>query len=143
MDKIKQKQPDLIERYREISKLKMKAYSKNPHVFNFLGSLYVNGEQLNLPEELRSRVEEDKKRTFAGLFASVDTSLFREDIPAERIKKLIHWAVEGYEKELMEELRDRNLAAIDFGPYWEEFHNFLDELKMVFYRREESADGNN
>ena len=112
----------------------MKAYTKNPHVFKFLGSIYVNKKNTNLPEDLIIKINKVKQQVFSNIFKNIDTSLFREDISSEIIKKLIHWSVKGYENELIEELRGKDLTSIDFEPYWEEFHEFLNTLKNIYYK---------
>jgi len=134
INNIENDQTDLIEKYRQRSKLKMKAYTKNPHVFNFLGSIYVNKKNTNLPEDLIIKINKVKQQVFSNIFENIDTSLFRKDISPDIIKKLIHWSVKGYENELIEELRGEDLNSIKFEPYWDEFHEFLKILKKIYYK---------
>ncbi len=125
---------DLIEKFRRISRLKLQAYSKNPDVFNFLGAIYVNNESADLPEELISRTERIKKQILADFYQNVDTSLFRQDISPERVTRLIRWSIEGYERKLIQDIRGKKMTNIDFQPYWDEYHDFLDLLKKIYYR---------
>jgi len=125
---------DLIENFRNMSRLKLQAYSKNPDVFNFLGAIYVNNESTDLPEELISRTERIKKQILADFYQNVDTSLFRQDISPERVTRLIRWSTEGYERELIQDIRGKKLAEVDFEPYWDEYHDFLEVLKKIYYR---------
>ncbi len=125
---------DLIENFRNMSRLKLQAYSKNPDVFNFLGAIYVNNESADLPEELISRTERIKKQILADFYQNVDTSLFRQDISPERVTRLIRWSTEGYERELIQDIRGKKLAEVDFEPYWDEYHDFLEVLKKIYYR---------
>ena len=125
---------DLIEKFRRMSRLKLQAYSKNPDVFNFLGAIYVNNESADLPEELISRTERIKKQILADFYQNVDTSLFRQDISPERVTRLIRWSTEGYERELIQDIRGKKLAEVDFEPYWDEYHDFLEVLKKIYYR---------
>ncbi len=125
---------DLIEKFRRISTLKLQAYSKNPDVFNFLGAIYVNNESADLPEELISRTERIKKQILADFYQNVDTSLFRQDISPERVTRLIRWSIEGYERKLIQDIRGKKMTNIDFQPYWDEYHDFLDLLKKIYYR---------
>jgi len=125
---------DLIEKFRRMSRLKLQAYSKNPDVFNFLGAIYVNNESADLPEELISRTERIKKQILADFYQNVDTSLFRQDISPERVTRLIRWSIEGYERKLIQDIRGKKMTNIDFQPYWDEYHDFLDLLKKIYYR---------
>lgn len=137
LNKVDEKEErDLIEKYRKMSKLKLQAYNKNPDVFNFLGAVYINDKNSELPEELLSRTERIKKQIISGFNKNVDTSLFRQDISPDRIIKLISWSMEGYERELISKLKGKMIAEIEFEPYWDEFHDFLDLLKKIYYRQE-------
>jgi len=136
LEKLDESETDFLEKYKKAAQTKMKAYFKNPHVFNFLGSFYVNKE-MKLPKDLENRVMVVRKQAYSKLFNHIDTSLFREDIATEKIIKLIQWTVDGYEKELINSLRGRNLTSIDFGPYWDDFYAYLDLLKKVYYRKGE------
>ncbi len=130
----RERKVDLIENLRRMSRLKLQAYSKNPEVFNFLGAIYLSNEAADLPEELISRTERTKRRILADYYQNVDTSLFRQDISPRQITRLIRWSIEGYERELIQDIRGKELSVIDFQPYWDEYHDFLDLLKKIYYR---------
>ncbi|WP_243441118.1 TetR/AcrR family transcriptional regulator [Dethiobacter alkaliphilus] len=125
-------QTDFIERYRLAAVSKLKAYVKNPHVFNFFGNLYMNNLE-GVPPELAERVSKLQAEGFAKLFEDIDTSLFRKDIPSEQIIKLIQWSMDGYTNELLASLKDHNLTEVDFDPYWEDFFEFLQVLRRIYY----------
>lgn len=134
LNKLDYKEQDLIEKYRKMSKQKLQAYSANPHVFNFLGTIYMQQGQAELPDDLLQKLIETKEESVSKIFNNLDLSLFRDDIPAEQIIKLIRWSVEGYEKELINGLQGKKLPEVDLDPYWDEFHEFLDTLKKIYYR---------
>ncbi|WVU11284.1 TetR/AcrR family transcriptional regulator [Natranaerobius thermophilus JW/NM-WN-LF] len=126
---------DFIERYRQIAQIKMKKYAENPHVFNFLGSIYIN-KDVKLPQELQKRFIDAREYGYRVLFRNVDTSLFRQDIDSDKILKLIYWTLEGYEQEILKKLEGQKLSQIDYEPYWDELDQYLDILKKVYYRQE-------
>ena len=134
LDEIDENQTDFIEKCRAKSQAKMKAYNKNPHIFNFFGTLYLNKEKKMIPADLKEKMDKLKELSYTKLFENIDTSLFRKDIPSNMIIKLINWSLEGYEKELMAELKNKDLSAVDFGPYWDDFHEFLEILKKLYYK---------
>jgi len=127
---------DFIEKYKQAARAKLEAYQKNPHVFNFLGTLYIS-QEIELPEEVKSRLENLRNNSYQKLFQNIDTSRFRKDIAPDKIIKLIKWTLDGYEQELINRLQGRDLSAIDFAPYWEEFFAYADILKIVYYRKGE------
>lgn len=124
---------DFIEKYRSEAKVKMTAYFKNPHIFNFLGSIYLNSD-VELPGKIKARLAEIRETQYRSRFSNIDTSLFRRDIPADRVIKLIQWTLDGYEQELNQTLRGRDLETIDVQFYWDDFVEHLDLLKRVYYR---------
>jgi len=134
LNKIDFTEEDLIKKYRKMSKQKLRAYTSNPHVFNFLGTIYLQQDKIELPDNLMKKLIETKQQGFSKIFNNLDRSLFRDDISADKIIKLIRWSVEGYEKELLYGLQGKQLSEVDFDPYWDEFHEFLDTLRKIYYR---------
>ncbi|GGE24294.1 TetR family transcriptional regulator [Marinithermofilum abyssi] len=126
-------EPDFIERYKQAARIKMKAYAKNPHVFHFLGSILLN-QEVELPDDLAKRLAEIKKLGHSKIYDHIDQTLFRNDVDADKVFKIIRWAMEGYEKELLDRLKGQKLSSIDFKPYWDEFYEYLDILKTSFYK---------
>jgi len=129
--KIDGSETDFIEKYTQIARIKMSAYTKNPHVYNFFGSFYVNKE---LPEGLEEQQIKMKKLSNSKLYNNIDTSLFREDISVEQVIKLITWTLDGYEKNLVNSLKGQKLSTVDMDPYWAEFYDLLEVLKKIYYK---------
>ncbi|MFO7953151.1 MAG: TetR/AcrR family transcriptional regulator [Bacillota bacterium] len=140
LNRIDEEETDFLEKYRQAAQCKLKAYTKNPHVFNFLGSLYINRE-IEKCKELEERVSEVRKTGYAKFFNNIDTSLFREDVAAEKCIKLIHWTIDGYEKDIINRLQGENLSTVDMEPFWEEFFDYIAILKQVFYKTKHSCKG--
>ncbi|MDF2540776.1 MAG: transcriptional regulator, TetR family [Herbinix sp.] len=132
-NQIDESQRDFIEKYKEIAMLKMKAYQENPYVFTFLGSIYINHD-VDLSDHLVQMLNEIRSKAFMKLFKNIDTTLFREDVPPETVIKLIRWTLDGYEKELVAGYQGKKLTEIDMGPYWDEFYQYLDYLKKIYYK---------
>jgi TetR/AcrR family transcriptional regulator len=128
------KEPDFIERMRQVARIKMKTYAENPDVFNFLGSILLN-QNLDLSNDLEKRINEMKKSGFSMMYENIDTSLLRDDIAADKAFRVIRWSIEGYQNELMNRLKGQIISTVDMNPYWDEFHEFLDVLKTSFYTK--------
>ncbi|MCF8008952.1 MAG: TetR/AcrR family transcriptional regulator [Halanaerobiales bacterium] len=137
LNKIDQDIDDFIEKYKKVGKLKMKAYIKKPYIFNFFGTLYINNDDIKFKEQIK-QLTNLKKNVFSKLYENNDESLFRKDLPPNKVYKLIQWSLDGYEKELVDSLKDKNLSSIDFDPYWDDFYDFLNLLKTIYYEEEES-----
>ena len=139
LNKIDESETDFIKRYQQAGQTKMAAYAKCPNIFNFLGSIYLNKEYL-LSAELESQMIAAQKLGYSKLFTNIDTSLFREDVAAEQVIKLIQWSMDGYTNELTHRLEGKNLAAVDMDPHWDEYYEFLATLKIIYYKQGRAKD---
>ncbi|EGL83826.1 transcriptional regulator, TetR family [Caldalkalibacillus thermarum TA2.A1] len=126
-------EPDFIERYKQAARIKMKVYAENPHVFHFLGNILLN-QEVELPDNLAERLEHIRKLGYSKIYDNIDLTLFRDDVDADKVFNIIRWAMEGYEKDLLNRLKGQKLSSIDFKPYWDEFYEYLDVLKTSFYK---------
>ncbi len=133
--KIDDSEPDFIKRYKGIAKVKMESYSKNPYVYNFLGTIYLNGYK-NVPEKKVEVLTCLTKEAMEGLYKDIDYSIFRNDINPEKILKFIAWSFDGYEKELSANLEGMQLNEVDYAPYWDEFDEYIELLKKLFYKQD-------
>lgn len=125
-------EPDFIERLRQVAHIKMKALIEHPNVFNFMGTLLLT-QELELPADLETRIEVLQEEGYAKLYDRIDTTLFRDDVDVEKAFQLIRWSIEGYQHDLENRLKGQKMTAIDFDSYWEEFYEYMDVLKTIFY----------
>lgn len=128
---------DLIDRLKHITRIKLKYLTEYPEVTKFLGAVIL-GDWSNIPDDLKHKYEElfviANTKTYGN--QKVEMSLFREDIDANKAYKLIEWSIKGYQDELMEKFKGKNLNNVDLTPYWDEFDEYLKILKTSFYKQE-------
>lgn len=133
INKIDERESDFIEKYKQAAKIKLRSYHDNPHIFNFIGVIYIN-EDVELTDDINSKLMKLKKLGFSKMFTNLDKSLFRDDLEADKAIRLIHLTFSGYEKELMSKLKGKNFSTLDMKPYWDDFDEFLATLKIVYYK---------
>lgn len=133
LSKLDEGESDFIKKYQQAAQVKMEAYTSNPEIFNFFGTLYVNKET-ELTPELEARLITVRNLGFRKLFSNIDTSLFRDDVPSEKIYKLIHWTIEGIEKEIIASLKGKELSSVDMDSYWVDFYDYLALLRKILYK---------
>jgi TetR/AcrR family transcriptional regulator len=133
LDQIDDTITDFIQRYKAMSQLKIEAYSKNPEVFNFFGTLYMNSDMI-YSGELEQKLLETRKSGYQKLFDNIDKTLFREDIDPDEGIRLVRYSMDGYEKELLSALQGKKLSTLNMDPYWEDFYRFLDLLEKILYK---------
>lgn len=134
LDKIHEGQSDFIDKYAQVGKIKKEAYIKNPHIFNFFGTIYINKDKFEMSQELQNKLNYVRDSGLKKIYDNIDTSLFREDVEPQEVIKLIQWTMDGYERELVSKLDGKELQDVDMEPYWEDFYRFLTVLKRIFYK---------
>lgn len=134
VDKIDENETDFLEKWKIISRVKFEAYKKRPYIFNFMANVYLNSDMEGLPENLKRRIKEISGVGYGKLFRNIDTSLFRSDFTEEKVIRYIKLMISGYEMELTERLKGTNFNEMDVQPLWDEFYEYIDDLKTIFYK---------
>ncbi|WP_188455914.1 TetR/AcrR family transcriptional regulator [Virgibacillus oceani] len=126
--------PDMIERMKKAGQIKMKCFAENAEVFYFAGTFLLEDE-LDLPLPLKRKFEELYARGHSIIYENIDKTMFRDDADVDKIFQIIRWSMEGYENDLKKRLHGQNLTTINYDPIWEEFYEYMDILKLSFYRK--------
>ena len=124
---------DFIDRMKQVSQLKMKLFIGNQDMMKWTGR-WLSTRELELPEDLLSRMDELKRLGNSKLYENIDISLFRDDVDVNKVYKLIQWSLEGYQNDLANRLKGKKMSSIDMDSLWEEFYEYLDILKKSFYK---------
>ncbi|MEA1885025.1 MAG: TetR/AcrR family transcriptional regulator [Thermotogota bacterium] len=130
---------DLVERFKQISLIKIKLMNHYPYIYDFSLELLKKGSI----EELKGRYEED----FADLMVKVyqeniDYTLFKEGIDLQKVVRIIQWTLEKIGEESFEKLKQSG-ERIDLEMLQKDVEDYLDILKKAFYKvqnEEESHD---
>ncbi|WP_244513400.1 hypothetical protein [Oceanobacillus limi] len=133
LGQIDTKETDFIERLKQIAEVKMEYSQKHPNVLNFLGSIFIQ-EDIEVPDSLKHRYEGIMQMREKIMYENIDTTLFRKDVDTEKAYKLIQWSLEGYQNDLIRQLKHQNLVNTNMDPYWDEFYEYLGTLKTLFYK---------
>lgn len=126
---------DLFERMKSLSGIKWDFMMKHANEINFISTLFLKSPE-NLDIELKVRFEAIQVKWYSIIYENIDLTLFREDINVEKAFALVQWAIHGYEEDLKYRLRDQDLITLDYDSYYEEFFEYLEVLKTVFYKNE-------
>ena len=136
LDHINMEEKDFIERFRQITQIKMTYHYENLNVSTFISNIYLDDE-LDLPVDLEKRLTNMMEDGLSKLYENIDYSLFRKDIDKDKAFQLIRWSMEGYQNDLLNELKGKNIALLNLNPYWDDFYEYLAVLKTIFYKTEE------
>lgn len=131
------KENDLIEKFRNVNKYKMETMFKYPKVINFISMHYLSQNENNVSETANKSFEilvGKAQQIKAFIYESIDTSLFRIDISPEKIINYIRWSMDGYIQDITNRVKGEKLTSIDYQKYLSEFDEFMDNLKVVYYK---------
>ncbi|MCL2084251.1 MAG: TetR/AcrR family transcriptional regulator [Oscillospiraceae bacterium] len=122
-----------IETLQKASRIKMEAYLKYPHLFNFFSALMSESNIKHLPDQLRRRVEDLQSLGTRRLVSNVDMSMFREDIPPEAAMQYAQWLIDGYLKKITDTFSGTNYAQDAVLAMWDDYDVFLEHVKAMLY----------
>jgi len=126
---------DFIERCYVVAQKKMSIYQEMPHVLEFLAMLHVN-DFPNVPPELKERMLTMTGETMRQLYDGVDVTLFREDVPATELMRMIGLIFDGHTVEMTARLKSTPLTSHNFEQWMDEFDEMLKHMKQIFYKEE-------
>lgn len=128
---------DYLDRLKELSRIKLSAYVSNPYVFEFSTMFMFHPKNLEVSDKVKKIQEElmSTRQTQVNLLVSKpDEKNLRDDISKEHTENYLEWIIEGYTNKLMKEFAAKSLSEMDLDPYWEEFDEILEDLKIIFYK---------
>lgn len=132
-DKVDINEKDIFERLRQTSLLKIKVMQKYPWIFDFI-RVAVLTESVVVRDELKQRQKRVENSTLERFYSDIDVSRFRGDLDIEKAKRLIFWAVGGYAGQVLDRLKGSGTENIDFQGIQNEFNDYLNELRKVYYK---------
>lgn len=137
IDKISGQKQDFIERCKQISKLKLIAYTEKPYILNFFAKIYTDKDKQNISKNLHKRLDELVELMPKILYQNIDTESFRSDLDKETIMKLIKWCSDGYQAELilnLQRVEMSDMLSKNDTTAWQDYDKFLKNLKKIFYK---------
>lgn len=127
-------QGDLIIRYRQAARLKEQVYQRYPRLFEFIKRL-TKEKSPDIASELSEELKRVTAYGYEMLLGNLDQSLFRPDIPFEKARDLIIWALENYGNRSMELVGDMRVEEIDMDALNADFDQYLEVLRKCFYKQ--------
>ena len=118
-------QSDIFLRVQQITRLKLKAMEKYPHIYDFLKTATEDVPM----EEIRNHYSDRMRRLIARAYReNIDYSLFRSDVDIGKSIEILQWTVEGAAARLVRETEG------DMIQVTEEFREYMELLRKLLYR---------
>ena len=125
---------DLLTRYRRAATLKGAVCQRYPPMFEFIKRLTVE-KSSEIAAELKEQLEKMMNDGYECLLGNLDTALFRQDVPADKIRDLTIWALENYGNRSLGLIGDQKVKDIDVEALNADFDGYLDVLRKCFYKQ--------
>ena len=125
---------DLLIRYRRAAMLKGAVYQRHPPMFEFIKRLTVE-KSPEVSADLKELLEKMINYGYECLLGNLDTSLFRQDVPADKIRDLISWALENYGNRSLELIGEKKVVDINIEALNIDFNEYLEVLRKCFYKQ--------
>lgn len=139
LNKIDRNIDDFIDLLSHISKVKFQFFLKNPEISSFFTSFVLVDHKLDeLPDELKMKFSEVYREGNSLMFnTKKNLSFLRDDIDKEKAYQLIVWTLRGYQQDFLEKFKGKRLIDLDMEEMWKEFDEYLEILRICFYRKRE------
>lgn len=129
---------DFIERFQFMTKVKLQAYTDNPYVFEFFTMSYLHPVNVSVSEKtmaLWNEIYALREHMLSSENFPKEGTRFRKDLDLIKTKNYIMWIFEGYSQDILKKIKGKSLADVDLDPYWKEFDEILNDLRMLFYQQ--------
>lgn len=132
LDLVNFNEQDIFEKLRQSYLLQIDLLQKHPWIFDFIKITATKSDEIN--KELEGRVNEKQLLCLETMFDRVDESKFREGLNVDKAKQLIFWSNIGFTSQILEDIRNSEITALDYDNILAELDGYLNELRKIFYK---------
>lgn len=125
--------PDIFERIKGVSAIKMKLYCKYPSIFEFMLNSYRETDK-DITLIIKKELDVQKQSAYSKMYANIDYSKFKEDFNSSHILSIVGWSMEGFANSEVAKLKP-NEINVDKYEYWlKELDQYILTFKKAFYK---------
>lgn len=132
-EKIDLNEKDILERLRQILRIKFTLIGKYPDLFDFI-EIANHEETIEIIDDLNVRNTEHIMSSYSKLVEGFDTSLLKMDVEIDRAVNIIIWTMEGFGRQGREKAKQLGLKALNVDAILAEADIYLRILRDSFYK---------
>lgn len=134
-DLINLDQKDILERWRQITLLKMDLMKKHPKIFTFIKNASLPDSEDVKPDviALKNKLAD---KVYPDLNDDIDRTLFREDIDVDMAIHTIFFTMEGYAQHQTSSEKSIEDYYNEYERYLNELERYIQFFKKSFYKEE-------
>jgi len=125
---------DFIERCRILGEMDMRIYQEAPYMVDFFATIY-SGNGSRIPTDITEKVRILLSEAMENLYKNVNYSLFRKDVDATLLMRMIRFTFDGYMKEVITKMQTGGLSADTFEQFMVDHYTFLKAMEKIYYRK--------
>jgi len=130
---------DFIERCRILGEIDMKIYQEAPYMVDFFATIYASNES-QFPADITETISILLSEALEKLYKNVNYNLFRTDVDATLLMRMIRFTFDGYMKEIIAKMQRIVLTSDTFSEFMDDHYAFLKEMEKIYYRKELISD---
>lgn len=124
---------DVFNRLRQSYLLQIKLLKQYPWIFEFNKlSTATNSDEVK--KELEKRAFKKQSLCCTNIFERIDESVFRKELNIEKCKQFILWANVGFTNQLLDDISDAEINALNYEIIIKKLDEYFEELRKVFYK---------
>ena len=124
---------DFFKLYKQASRVKFEILKKNPYIFKFFKTLYLDDSQV--AQKWLENILKNKDQLVLNFIGDYDKSKFRDDIDIDMAIKTIELTFDGLSMKWMDKLSYENYES-DLKSLFEEVENYINFYKKLYYKGE-------
>lgn len=129
VEKLNWEEPDILNRIKEIVKIKLEVCRKYPYLIEFSKRISANKSI----EELKNIYEEYMPNMYEKIYyKNIDFSLFKEDIEIKEVMNILIWTFEKMGENYLKTIKTEE--KIDLDEISDEVDRYIKVLRVGFYR---------
>jgi AcrR family transcriptional regulator len=129
---------DFMERQLQLAAFKNSMIQEHPQLMSFLGNFFREENQEQVKPYLKE-MQEYRDQVYRRLYEDVDESLFLDSVDPKQIMKYMSWLLDRYGEEVQKKWSTHKIGMEEgesLEKEWEEYYNFIADLKALFYKKE-------